>query len=303
MCPFTEYWQDKVAGIVERLVGEYEVDGVYIDQIAAAGAKLCFDPDHGHPLGGGDYWLSGYEEMLQKTRKRSRKKKPEAILTSECNAECFMTYLDAFLTWHTFQGELVPMFPAVYGGWMVTFGRSFSKADLENPLSFAAKVGQMFVFGAQLGWFGLYEIMEDQYKADAEYLRKLAKHRLLGLKFLLHGRLMRPVKPDVSFPTVSLNWSFIRRSVKVTLPVVMSSVWKAEDGTLGMVFTNVSITPQLVSFKINLEDYEFPPGREYIVTKITEYGNEKMGQYDSAEIPFKDLLPGRSVLLIQIEAH
>ena len=241
--------------------------------------------------------------MLRKARERAREKNPEAILTSECNAECFMAYLDAFLTWHSFQGELVPIFPAVYGGWTITFGRSFTMEDLKNPISFRAKVGQMFIFGAQLGWFNLYEITQDEYKAEAEYLKKLAKYRLLGLKFLLHGRLMRPLKFDTSFPTIDLNWTFIQKTVKVTLPVVMSSVWKADDGTLGIIFTNISETPQLVAFKIDLKDYGFPQGKKYTVSRITEKGKEKIDEYGSTEIQFKDLLPGRDVLMLQIEAN
>jgi len=303
MCPYTGYWQDKIAQIVKRLVDEYGVDGVYIDQIAAAAANLCFDPNHGHPLGGGNYWLSGYEEMLRKTRERAREKRPDVILTSECNAECFMTYLDAFLTWHTFQGELVPLFPAVYGGWTITFGTFFSRDDLENPSSFAAKLGQMFVFGAQLGWFGLYEILDERHRTETEYLRKLAKYRGLGLKFLLHGRLMRPLEPEVPIPTISLRWFFFGRTVDVTLPLIMSSVWKAEDGTLGLILTNISTMPQLAVYRVCPEEYGLPAGKGYLVSRITEKGTVKMGEYESAEIPVKKLLPGRSVLMLQVETQ
>lgn len=31
------------------------VDGVYVDQIGAASAVACFDPSHGHTLGGIGY--------------------------------------------------------------------------------------------------------------------------------------------------------------------------------------------------------------------------------------------------------
>jgi hypothetical protein len=34
-------------------VSRYAVDGVYIDQIAAAGPAPCWDPTHNHTLGGG----------------------------------------------------------------------------------------------------------------------------------------------------------------------------------------------------------------------------------------------------------
>jgi len=39
------------------------------------------------------------------------------------------------------------------------------------------------------------------------------------------------------------------------------------------------------------------------VSRITEKGKEKMDEYGSTEIQFKDLLPGRDVLMLQIEAN
>lgn len=51
MCSATRFWQDQVAGTVDRLGGEVGANAVYIDQIAAAGPPLCFDASHGHPLG------------------------------------------------------------------------------------------------------------------------------------------------------------------------------------------------------------------------------------------------------------
>jgi hypothetical protein len=40
------------------------VDGVYIDQIAAAISVPCSDPSHAHSTTGGDYWYHGYETLL-----------------------------------------------------------------------------------------------------------------------------------------------------------------------------------------------------------------------------------------------
>ncbi|MBU6401119.1 MAG: hypothetical protein KGS61_12430, partial [Verrucomicrobia bacterium] len=60
MCPATPLWQDTVRGIVLRLLHDVGTSGVYIDQVAAAPPKLCMDPRHGHPLGGGSWWNQGY---------------------------------------------------------------------------------------------------------------------------------------------------------------------------------------------------------------------------------------------------
>ena len=45
---------------------ENQVNGVYIDQIAAAVSLPCSDPSHGHSNGGGDYWYHGYENLLSR---------------------------------------------------------------------------------------------------------------------------------------------------------------------------------------------------------------------------------------------
>ena len=36
--------------------------------IAAAGPAPCWDPSHGHALGGGSHWTSGYNRMLNLSR-------------------------------------------------------------------------------------------------------------------------------------------------------------------------------------------------------------------------------------------
>eukprot|EP01043_Picozoa_sp_COSAG02_P035833 COSAG02_NODE_2591_length_8466_cov_26.224095_4_plen_89_part_00 len=37
MCPHTTFWQKTIAEVVDKLTNNYDTDGVYIDQIAAAG--------------------------------------------------------------------------------------------------------------------------------------------------------------------------------------------------------------------------------------------------------------------------
>lgn len=68
MCPFTAYWQDQIAEVCDKLVNFFGVDAVYIDQVASAGAPRCWDPTHGHEVGGGNYWTEGYYSMLDKAQ-------------------------------------------------------------------------------------------------------------------------------------------------------------------------------------------------------------------------------------------
>ena len=122
MCPHTTLWQATIAETVGKLTNDYNTDGVYIDQIAAAGPRPCWDPTHNHTLGGGDHWVTGYAEMLRQVRAASGGSK---ILLTESNSEPFMNGINLFLTLVGFatgdlpggpgQTVMVPAFQAVYG--------------------------------------------------------------------------------------------------------------------------------------------------------------------------------------------
>ena len=64
MCPHTAYWQSTIASVGARLLTA-GFDGVYLDQVAEAGGEPCFDPTHGHPVGQGGFWASGYSTLLR----------------------------------------------------------------------------------------------------------------------------------------------------------------------------------------------------------------------------------------------
>jgi hypothetical protein len=63
-----------------------------------------------------------------------------------------MKNLNGYLVLSGFENcDLLPMFSAVYGGYIVPFGREFFETDFDDPNRFTTKIGQMLVNGAQLG--------------------------------------------------------------------------------------------------------------------------------------------------------
>ena len=54
MCPHTKYWQSTISNVVDKIVNTYETDGVYIDQIAAAGPRVHVGINHTVILSGAD---------------------------------------------------------------------------------------------------------------------------------------------------------------------------------------------------------------------------------------------------------
>src|ERR1051326_5099610 len=122
MCPATPLWQQTVSNLVLRLLREAGTSAVYIDQVAAAAPKLCMDPTHGHPLGGGHWWNEGYWKMLEDIRRAMPR---DTTLTTECNGEPFIRWFDGYLTWHWQHDGQAPAFPAVYGGAIQMVGRAY----------------------------------------------------------------------------------------------------------------------------------------------------------------------------------
>ncbi|HOT50764.1 MAG TPA: DUF6259 domain-containing protein, partial [Candidatus Hydrogenedentes bacterium] len=94
MCIATPFWRGAYAGLAQRAITELGVDGIYMDQ--ACDSMPCYDSSHGHPIGGGRYWLDGFRLLSGDIRKRAAEKR--VALTGEGCCEAWLPYLDAMLT-------------------------------------------------------------------------------------------------------------------------------------------------------------------------------------------------------------
>lgn len=238
MCPATELWRETVIDLVDKLVGEIGVAAVYIDQISAAAAKRCFSHDHGHPVGGGNYWIQGYRELLQECRTRLPEGK---AITTEENADPWNDRLHAFLMVNTKEkgGEIVPLYPAVYGGRVISFGfQYFTGEDFSERFPLRRKLAQTFVFGSQLGWIGS-GILQEDYQDEARFLKRLCHLRNRHRDALQFGTLLPPVAIE-SDATVS--WQTEEGGVKktVTKPAVLATAWMSPEGVRKIAVANIS---------------------------------------------------------------
>jgi len=299
MCPYTEKWQEKVSGLVDRLVNECGVDGVYVDQISAAGAKLCFDPNHGHDVGGGGFWAAGYRRLLQKARQKLPRGR---MLTTEENADPWIDLLDAFLLVNTppSWGEVIPLYPAVYSGRTITFGFQYLVGgDLDRGLPFRAKMARAFAWGAQLGWVGP-EILQEKYAREAEYLRNLARCRRRAHDFLAFGEMLAPpVVRGVSLIAIEGKGAF-GPDYRLQLPAVISSAWRADNGDLGIVLTNMTDEQQTASLHLSAKRLGLSPRQRYRLTRITPDRDQVIGEASGARLIRDETLGPRSAIVLRI---
>jgi len=292
MCPYTKAWQDKVASLVDRLTHECGVDGVYIDQIGCAWAYRCYDKSHGHPLGGGHFWVDGYRKMLDGVRA----KLPEGrMITTEENIECFIDYFDALLLVNTpcaSDRQVIPLFPAVYSGRTITFGFQYIAADdVKKSAPFRAKMAREFAFGAQIGWVRVDEIMAPGAEKEREFLRNLARCRSHGHKFLRDGRLLGIVDVGGDNPAIKFTAAapFGGEYTLVT-PSVVGSAWEAEDGSIGVALANMSDADRKVEFAAPLK-----AGSAYRPEILSPAGKRSVGPGEDAE---NVTVPARSAVIV-----
>ncbi|MCS6859202.1 MAG: DUF6259 domain-containing protein [Abditibacteriales bacterium] len=271
MCPTTPLWQQKVKEIVLRLMSdEVGVDGVYIDQVAAAAPRLCFDQSHGHPLGGGQWWTKdGYWKMLTDLRADMQRRHPEKMLTTECNAEPFTHLFDGYLTWHWQYQNQIPLFSAVYGGKVQLFGRAY-RGGATKDLALRMKAAQSLVFGEQIGW-----IDPNVYKdpIGGAFIRRMARLRYALKDYLAVGDMARPPQLRGDIPQVTADWQWSGEWI-VTTDALLSGAWRAKDGRVALIFVNVTDKELSAELVFDGEKYGFKKGAPLRVTPRTEDGTQ-----------------------------
>ncbi|HUV04374.1 MAG TPA: DUF6259 domain-containing protein [Armatimonadota bacterium] len=302
MCPYSAQWRQTVAGLVERLLREFGVDGVYIDQIGAAGPVRCFNPDHGHPLGGGTLWVDGYRKLVAEAREKLPK---NAILATEENAECWIDQFDLQLMANTptSEPEPIPLFPSVYSGRSLTFGFQYPAwDDIVKSVPFRAKVARSFVWGAQPGWVRLVDITRPEATKEAEFLRNVVRCRRFGHKFLVYGRFlgMLNVRGDNPRVVCSDAPGSFGGNYRIVLPCVPASAWLAEDGSLGVVLANMSDDVREVEFDLPLARVGISASKGFTIQTFGPEGLVSLG--NSTTALQKLTIPGRGALIVSVSA-
>ncbi|RJP22067.1 MAG: hypothetical protein C4527_22320 [Candidatus Omnitrophota bacterium] len=248
MCPFTKLWQDTVVNLVDRLVNDVGVRAVYIDQISAAAAKRCFANNHGHPAGGGTYWIHGYRDLLKRCLALLP---PGAALTTEENADPWNDQLHAWLLVNTREndGDVIPLYPAVYGGRAISFGFQYIHgSDFSERYPFRLKMARAFVFGSQLGWVGS-QVLDEKNATEAEFLKTLCRIRHESRDALQFGELLPPVGIK-NAGMVSWTVQTGEEKKQITQSAVMASAWLTPDGLHKLALANVADEGQTITLTI-----------------------------------------------------
>ena len=249
MCPSTALWQERVKGIVDKLVNDIGFDGVYIDQIAAAKAQPCCDRTHGHPTGGGSWWSDSYNNLIDHV---SRVQSP-AILATECTAEMFMKHIQAYLSWLWVKNQQVPAFPVLYSDKVVTFGICYPSFRGDNRDGMCIFYAQSLLFGEQMGWLSpaAYKAMPEQ-----AFFKKCVALRNKFREYFF-GTMLRPPMLTDDAPRLRFTDCPHAYFKTVDYPAVQGALWQKADGKKLFMLINAQSVEANTSLTVELPDGDY----------------------------------------------
>ena len=304
MCPFRDFWQDKIVTLVDSLTGYYGTNGVYIDMIAAASPRFCFDESHGHPLGGGRWWIDSFRKLLDKVQNVVHSDGRNAVVTTENTAEPYMNKLDAFLSHIKPLQNDIPMNQAVYSGYTYYFT---STAGLNvSDRAYIMEQGRATLWGLQPGREG-FALFKPEHTHKAEFFKRIGEYRVALRDFLSFGELLGPIEPTHAPETITELWTaqYGRAGESATLPGVLGALWRAEDGRLGVYLVNFRSEEQVFSYEINPTQYglKLNAGRQYVLSEISPEGKVRAGVHYAGIIKRTEIVKPRDFKFIEIKTE
>jgi hypothetical protein len=332
MCIVTDFWKKTYSDLCDTVINTYGVNGVYMDQTCLT--RMCYDPSHHHPIGGGNYWVQHSGKLTEQIRSTIHNGQ-QVTLSGEGVGEAWMPYVDAFLALQVsrerYAGvhgwQAIPFFQVVYHPYSLAYGNYSSlltppydekwpeahrPANMLQPLDpafnrqFLMEQARSFAWGMQPMISNYKPLLATERKAEVDYLLQLAKVRNNGLKYLLHGRFQRApamVVPEENFPMSRLS-IYAGQKDKVTsfekkYPVIYHSAWKADDGSLGIAIASVRNAPYNVNMQFKAGAYGLPAKGKIYLAGAGE--RRLLGSYTGGAVKVNFEMAPKAICLVEVE--
>ena len=246
MCPWTAQWRRVVQTFTHRVLDELGATSIFIDQIAAAPARPCYDPTHGHPVGGGNWWRKGYAQILEPVLREWHER--GAFVTTEGAGEAYLDLVDGFLQVVERKPEDVPFWSVVYSGYTTYFCTPEHVED--DTQSFRYQQCREMLWGHPMGWFDR-NILDKPDKC--EILRALCAFRQANLDALAYGNLLDELRPVTPLETVPFTWHprfYWRKDATDAhgeASAVIGNWWRTADGEVVLLAANLTDKEQTVT--------------------------------------------------------
>ena len=307
MCMSQDFWHETYSGLCDTVVNDYGCTGVYMDQ--ACLHYWCYNPNHGHSVGGGNYWVKGYLKLVERVREKTAENNP--ILTGEGSGEDWLAHLDGFLTLEASRermsglssSSVIPLFNAVYHGYAICFGnfggftyppydefwpKEFRASNTETllPAKYNTQLrmeqARTFVWGTQPMIVNYHAFARKARPVEMRYIAELVAKRKQYKEYLQYGTMMRAPKLEndhateidiAQMSTYGLKTKgtnlFPHRKV---VPMLYTSAWRNKEGNILLVFTNISEEAKSTAFSIDLAEMGLDKNYTLYINGVAQEG-------------------------------
>ncbi|OQB89227.1 MAG: hypothetical protein BWX84_02517 [Verrucomicrobia bacterium ADurb.Bin118] len=334
MCMGTAFWRDTYAGLAAEAFLGLGVDGIYMDQ--ACSSLACFDPTHGHPLGGGTYWMEGFQKLAADIRQRCATRGGPALAGEGCG-ENWLPHLDLMLALQVSRERYagpdgwtpIPFFTAVYHGYNVYYGNYSSLTmppydelwpaefapreplqllDRKFSRQFYLEQARAFVWGQQPTLANFQPAQLQTRAEELDYLLRLARLHAGARPYLLHGTMLPP--PKVTAPSAEQDMSRLSiyagqrgglTEFRRTVPQVAAAAWRAADGGVAVAVASLSDQPLTPTLELEAAACGLPRrGRVY---RLDPDGRRLIGTFQGKTVRLQPALGPRDACLLELKRH
>ena len=289
VCITQEFWRETYSGLCDTLINGYGCSGVYMDQ--SCNNYLCYNAEHGHTVGGGNYWVKSHQRLIERIREKTTEQNP--VLTGEGSGEDWIAHLDGFLTLEGSRermrgakaSDIVPLFNAVYHGYAICFGnlsgltyppyddcwpKKYRSPNTETLLpekyrqQMRMEQARTFVWGTQPMISNYHPFVRKGRPVEMRYFAELVAKRKQYKDYLQYGTMMRPPKMDNEYAKevdmVQMTiYSYKTEGTNIfpfkkRVPTLYSSAWRNNEGNILLAFTNINEEAKALSFTIDLNE-------------------------------------------------
>jgi hypothetical protein len=284
-------------------------------------------------LGGGRYWMEGFRQLATDIRSRCVGKK-QVVLAGEGCGEGWLPYLDLMLSLQVSRERYanpndgwqpIPFFQAVYHPYCVQYGNYSSLTmppyddlwpaefapseplqllDRKYSQQFLLEQARAFVWGQQPTVANFMPSQLRERQAETQFMMQLAKLRNRSKQYLLRGTFLGPPGVEVSEAGLPMSRLSIYagqqgalQSFEGTYPLVLSSAWRAADGSVAIALASIAELPLTVQLKLKGEEYGLPrKGRIY---RLSPSARLPIGRFSGRAASSRIDLAAREACLIE----
>ena len=326
MCLHNTFWTDRYAAMADTVLREYGIGGIYMDE--ACTNLRCYDPAHGHSIGGGNYWVEDFCGLASRIRSQAGR----TVLAGEGSGEDWIPSLDLFLTLGVSReryvgghAEPIPLYQAVYHDYAITFG---SYSSLVYPpfderwkavsppegcetllperfnLQFRMEQARALVYGMQPSIANYHAFLDQARSREMDFALQLARTRMRYLDYLLYGSMERI--PAMTVPTAEADISKVsiyaregKSAVRVTkeVPLLYTGMWRSPKGGLALFIVNIGEESQPIAFSLDPALYGLPASCQAFIT--TDDGRVVLSETSAGPLNVSTTIAPCSLLVIQ----